>query len=149
MEVTGKKKACPTFAHEKIKKNQKPNENTAKIHIGSILECPKVGHVFFSSYLQILCTTRFRKLQHVLFWADRHHTMFFCMGFALTSFFWKYFFFEKSLRILADIAICPKSRNFGPKNRSFAKSVPKKFGEKNFLEKRTCAIFHTDTLIRF
>ena len=42
-----KKKACPTFAHGKIKENQKPNENTAKIPIGSISECPKVGHAFF------------------------------------------------------------------------------------------------------
>ena len=106
---------------------------------------------FFASKLQILCTTytRFCKLQYVLLRHDRHHTVFFCMLFAITSFFWKYFFFEKSLRILADISICPKSRNFGLKNRSFAKSVPKKFGKKNFLEKRSCAIVHTDILIRF
>ena len=93
-----KKKARPTFVHEKIKKNQKPNENTAKIHIGSILECPKVRHTFFSSYLQISCTTRFCKLQYVLLRHDRHHMVFFCMVFALTLFFFKIMIFWKILK---------------------------------------------------
>ena len=42
-----------------------------------------------------------------------------------------------------------KKSKFWPKNRSFAKGIPKQLGKKKFLERCSCAIFHTDILTRF
>ena len=42
-----------------------------------------------------------------------------------------------------------KKSKFWPKNRSFDKTIAKKFGKKNVLEKCFCAIVHMDHLTRF
>ena len=63
--------------------------------------------------------------------------------------FFKIIFFWKILKDFSWYIEMSKKSKFWPKNRSFAKGIPKKFGKKNFLERCSCAIFHTDILTRF
>ena len=64
-----------------LMKKSRKIKNLTKIQLKSILapfwSVQKSGMLFFSSNLQILCTTRFCKLQYVLLRHDYHHTVFF------------------------------------------------------------------------
>ena len=132
-----------------LMKKSRKIKNLTKIQLKSILarfwSVQKSGMLFFSSSLQISCTTRSCKLQYVILRHDRHHMVFFCIFFTLTSFFSKQLFFGKSLRILAAIARCPKSRNFGlkidPSPKVYKNSSEKKLSSKNALVQFFIRIF--------